>query len=112
MKFRINAQDTSLGRTATEVAKVLLGKNDPNFAANIVTKNTVVVENIEKSKIDVRKMTNLKHYTHSGYLGALKSSSYKEMFEQDPRKMFILILKRMLPDNRIRGERLKRVKFD
>jgi large subunit ribosomal protein L13 len=112
MEYKIDAANKPMGRVATEVATIVLGKNDPNYAPNVVTKNTVVVKNINKAATSDRKLLSNKHYTHSGYLGSLKSKSYKEMFEEEPKDLFMLILKRMLPDNRLRDSRLKRVKFE
>lgn len=112
MEYTIDATNKSLGRVATEVATIVLGKNDPNYAPNLVTKNSVLIKNIDKTTVIERKMLSRSHYTHSGYLGSLKSKTYKQMFEEDPKSLFMLVIKRMLPDNRLRGDRLKRIKFE
>ncbi len=112
MEYTIDATNKSLGRIATEVATIVLGKNDPKYAPNVVTNNMAIVKNISLASIIERKMISETHYTHSGYLGSLKSKSYKQMFEEDPKSLFLLIVKRMIPDNRLRGDRLKRIKFE
>lgn len=112
MEYTIDAKGKSLGRIATEVATIVLGKNDPNYAPNVVTKNFVSIKNIDKATVIERKMLSKTHYTHSGYLGSLKSKSYKQMYEENPKSLFMLVVKRMIPDNRLRGERLKRIKFN
>lgn len=112
MEYTIDVKGKSLGRIATEVATIVLGKNDPNYAPNVVTKNSVNIKNIDKATVIERKMLSKTHYTHSGYLGSLKSKSYKQMYEEDPKLLFMLVVKRMIPDNRLRGERLKRIKFN
>jgi large subunit ribosomal protein L13 len=112
MEYIIDARGRSLGRVATEVATIILGKNDPNYAPNVVTKNSVSIKNIDKANVIERKMLSKTHYTHSGYLGSLKSKSYKQMYEENPKSLFMLVVKRMVPDNRLRIERLKRIKFN
>jgi large subunit ribosomal protein L13 len=112
MEYIIDAKGRSLGRVATEVATIILGKNDPNYAPNVVTKNSVSIKNIDKANVIERKMLSKTHYTHSGYLGSLKSKSYKQMYEENPKSLFMLVVKRMVPDNRLRIERLKRIKFN
>lgn len=110
-EIKVDVSGMALGRAASEVAKLILDKNSPDFAKNVVTKNIIIIENLNRLAVDPRKLSNLTHYTHSGYLGSLKAVSYKTMFETDPQGLFMLVLKRMIPNNRLRAQRLKRVKF-
>jgi large subunit ribosomal protein L13 len=106
----LDVTDIPFGRAASEVAKVLLGKNRPNFAPNIVTDEIIYVENLDKIKIPATKIRN-KYYRHSGYLGNLKTTTLGERVEKDLPGFFRSTVKGMLPDNKLREARLKRLKI-
>jgi large subunit ribosomal protein L13 len=110
-EYKFDLKDKTLGRSASEIAKIILGKDTVNYAPNKVTDAIVYVSNVDKMNIPARKMLNNKYYTHSGYLGSLKEKSLKDFYGESPEKLFMLVLKRMIPDNRLRDIRLNRVKF-
>lgn len=107
---KIDLTGKSLGRGAVEVAKILIGKNDENYAPNIIPDVSVTLENIDKIKLDSRKLVNEKYYTHSGYLGSLKEKTLQQMWDEDKIALFKKVVKGMLPKNKLTTERIKRIK--
>lgn len=110
-EYKFDLKGMSLGRGATEVAKIILGKDRVDYAPNKVADSIVYVSNVDQVNIPARKLINEKYYTHSGYLGSLKEKTLKQMFDESPEKLFLLVLKRMLPNNLLRDKRMNRVKF-
>jgi len=110
-EIKIDLAGKAIGRAASEVARILMGKNDLNFAYNKVTKIIVTVENIGKLKIDPVKAMREKYYRHSGYLGSLKQTSMKQRVADDLPGLFKSVVKGMLPRNRLLDERLKHLRI-
>ncbi len=106
----IDAADKALGRTATQVAKLLMGKHKPIYAPHIDTGDYVVVINAAKVKVTGRKAEQKTYYRHSGYPGGLKSASFKELFSQDPVRVVELAVKGMLPHNSLGRAMFKKLK--
>jgi len=109
-EITIDLENKSLGRGAVEVANALIGKGEIDYAPNIVPNVKVVISNLEKAKIDAKKLFGKKYYTHSGYLGSLKESTLGQMWEKDSFALFIKIVRGMLPKNKLTVERIKRIK--
>ena len=80
----IDATDKALGRIATQIAKLLMGKHKPIYAPHIDTGDYVVVINAAKVKVTGKKAEQKIYYRHTGYPGGLKSPSFKEVFSKDP----------------------------
>lgn len=108
----IDATGKPLGRLATQVSVLLLGKNKPQFDPSRDVGDFVVVKNIEKVKITGKKLEQKKYYRHSGYLGGLKEMTLKKRLEQDPKKLFRDVVAKMLPKNKLRKKFLRRLKFE
>lgn len=108
----IDVKNKVLGRVATEIASLLRGKGKPEFAPNKDVGDFVAVKNIEKIKVTGKKYTDKKYYRHSGYLGSLKESSYKKIFEKNSREVLKKAVYGMLPKNKLRNKQIKRLKFD
>lgn len=111
MEYTIDAKDKILGRLATEIAVLLRGKNNPDFAPNKDSGDFVFVKNIKEIKVSGKKYDNKVYYRHSGYLGSLKETSYKKIFENNPEQVLISAVYGMLPKNRLRDKQIKRLKF-
>lgn len=108
MEYTVDATNKSLGRVATEVATLLMGKNNVGFVRNEVTDTKVTVENASKLKIDPRKLLTKKYNSFSGYPGGLKQTSMKHMIEKKGYSEVVHIaVKGMLPDNKLKTEFLK-----
>ena len=77
--YVVDAEGKTLGRLASEVAKVLRGKNKPIFTPHIDTGDYVIVVNAEKIKVTGKKLDQKVYYRHSGYVGGIKETTLKEM---------------------------------
>ncbi|MEK7625971.1 MAG: 50S ribosomal protein L13 [Patescibacteria group bacterium] len=108
--YEIDARDTTLGRLSTEIAVILTGKNKPMFTKHIDCGDFVIVLNADQLKVTGQKLEDKKYYRHSGYPGALKEASLKEVMAKDSTKAIQKAVKGMLPVNKLRDERLKRLK--
>ena len=95
--YVVDATDQTLGRLASEVAKVLRGKNKPIFTPHIDTGDYVSVINAEKIKVSGKKLDQKVYYHHSDYVGGMKETTLKEMLNKKPEKVIELAVKGMLP---------------
>ena len=95
--YVVDATDKTLGRLASEVAKVLRGKNKAIFTPHIDTGDYVIVINAEKIKVTGKKMDQKIYYHHSDYVGGMKETTLKEMMAKKPEKVIELAVKGMLP---------------
>lgn len=109
--YTIDASGKILGRLATEIVALLRGKNEPNFVPYNDMGGIVLVKNIGKIKISGKKFSQKKYYHHTGYLGSLKETSFKKIFERDPSKILIRTVLGMLPKNKLRAKQIKRLKI-
>ena len=83
--YVIDADGETLGRLAVRVANILRGKNKPEYTPNVDTGDFVIVINAEKVKVTGEKETDKIYLHHTGYPGGLKSASFNEWMEKDPR---------------------------
>ncbi len=95
--YVVDATGYTLGRLASEVAKVLRGKNKPVFTPHIDTGDYVVIVNAEKIKVTGKKMDQKIYYHHSEYVGGMKETTLREMMAKKPEKVVELAVKGMLP---------------
>ena len=95
--YVVDAAGMTLGRLASEVAKVLRGKNKPIFTPHMDTGDYVIIVNAEKINVTGKKMDQKMYYHHSGYVGGLKESTLKEKLNKKPEEVIELAVKGMLP---------------
>lgn len=95
--YVVDATGKTLGRLASEVAKVLRGKNKPIFTPHVDTGDYVIIINAEKISVTGKKLEQKKYYRHSGYIGSLKENTLGEMIETKPERVLELAIKGMLP---------------
>ena len=95
--YVVDATDMTLGRLASEVAKVLRGKNKPIFTPHIDTGDYVIVVNAAKVKVTGKKLDQKVYYHHSDYVGGMKEATLREMLDKKPEKVVELVVKGMLP---------------
>ena len=95
--YVVDAPDMTLGRLASEVAKVLRGKNKPIFTPHIDCGDNVIVINAEKIKVTGKKMDQKVYYHHSDYVGGLKEATLREKLAKKPEQVIELAVKGMLP---------------
>jgi len=97
----VDAEDRILGRLATRVARVLMGKHKPTYTPHIDTGDFVVVINAEKIAVTGRKLKTKMYYRASGYPGGLKETRLEEMLASKPAEVVRLAVKRMLPKTKL-----------
>ena len=95
--YVVDATGYTLGRLASEVAKVLRGKNKPIFTPHLDTGDYVIVINAEKIAVTGKKMDQKMYYHHSDYIGGLKETTLKEMLAKHPERVIEHAVKGMLP---------------
>ena len=95
--YVVDAEGQTLGRLASEVAKVLRGKNKPTFTPHIDTGDYVIVVNAEKIKVTGKKLDQKIYYHHSDYVGGMKETTLKEMLAKHPERVIEFAVKGMLP---------------
>jgi large subunit ribosomal protein L13 len=106
----IDAKGEVLGRLSTQIAKLLMGKHKANYSAHMDSGDYVVVVNCEKIVVTGKKAEQKVYRSHSGYPGGLKEVSYRKMSEEFPDRVIIHAVSGMLPGNRLKDDRLKRLK--
>lgn len=99
--IEIDARDKILGRLATQVAIILMGKDKPSYKPNQLSGDEVKVYNIEKIIITGRKLENKSFARHSGYPGGLKQENLSELWQKNPELVFRQAVKGMLPKNKL-----------
>ncbi len=95
--YVVDAEGQTLGRLASEIAKVLRGKNKPIFTPHMDTGDYVIVVNAEKIKVTGKKMDQKIYYHHSDYVGGMKKTTLKEKLHKKPEQVVELAVKGMLP---------------
>lgn len=105
-----DAKDKVLGRLASEVAKILQGKHKASYSAHMDSGDLVVVINAEKVKLTGKKSQQKVYRSHSGYPGGFKEVPFAKMIAEHPDRVISHAVSGMLPDNRLKAERLKRLK--
>jgi large subunit ribosomal protein L13 len=106
----IDASSAPLGRTATAIAKYLIGKYKPTYTPHVDGGDYVVVINADKLVVTGDKETAKTYYRHSGFPGGIKSATLAEVREKDATKLIYAAVKGMIPKNKLSDERLKRLK--
>ncbi len=107
--YVVDAADCTLGRLASEVAKILRGKNKPQFTPHVDTGDYVIIVNAEKIKVTGKKLDQKVYYHHSGYVGGMKETTLKEMLAKKPEKVLELAVKGMLPKGPLGRSMLKKL---
>ena len=95
--YVVDAEGKTLGRLASEVAKVLRGKNKAIFTPHIDTGDYVIVVNAEKIKVTGKKLDQKIYYHHSDYVGGMKETTLREMMNKKPEAVIEFAVKGMLP---------------
>jgi len=106
----IDLEDKTLGRLATRIATLLIGKHKPTYLANLDDGDYVVAINSDKLKLSGNKLNDKRYNRHSGYPGGFKSETAKELMVRDSRKLVERAVRGMLPKNKLQSIRLTRLK--
>ncbi|MDB5170919.1 MAG: ribosomal protein [Candidatus Saccharibacteria bacterium] len=108
--YIIDAGEAPLGRVATQIAILLTGKSKPQFTKHIDCGDFVVVINAKDTKVTGDKLDKKMYYKHSGHPSGLKEATLREKMEKDPTFAITKAVRGMLPVNRLRDDRLLRLK--
>ena len=95
--YVVDATGHTLGRLASEVAKVLRGKNKPIFTPHMDCGDYVIIVNADKVNVTGKKLDQKIYYNHSDYVGGMKETTLREMMAKKPEKVMELAVKGMLP---------------
>lgn len=95
--YVVDATGYTLGRLASEVAKVLRGKNKPTYTPSMDTGDYVIVVNAEKIAVTGKKLDQKIYYNYSGWIGGLKETTLREMLAKHPERVIEHAVKGMLP---------------
>ena len=106
----IDASGQTLGRLASEVARLLRGKHKPIFVPHLDTGDYVIVINADKVRVTGNKAEQKLYYRHSGYPGGLKSTSFAEMMKSQPTRVIEHAVRGMLPKNPLGRAMFKKLK--
>ena len=107
--YVVDAEGCTLGRLTSEIAKVLRGKNKPEYTPHIDTGDYVVVINAEKIKVTGKKLDQKIYYHHSDYVGGMKETTLREMMAKKPEKEIELAVKGMLPKGPLGRSMIKKL---
>ena len=107
--YVVDAEGQTLGRMASEIAKVLRGKNKPEYTPHVDTGDYVVVVNAEKVKVSGKKLQQKIYYNHSDYVGGMKETTLAEMMAKKPEKVIELAVKGMLPKGPMGRDMIKKL---
>jgi large subunit ribosomal protein L13 len=109
--YIVDATDKILGRLASKIAVVLIGKHKPQYTPHVDCGDYVVILNADKFRVTGGKMRGKVYHTHSFYPGGLKSINLETMMKKHPERVINHAVSGMLPKNRLRARRLKRLKI-
>lgn len=108
--YLIDAADRILGRLASEVARILMGKHKTVWTPNVDTGDFVVVINAEKVKVTGKKLADKTYYKHTGYMGGLKKENLGSLMSRKPGTVITLAVQGMLPKTKLGRQMLKKLK--
>ncbi len=109
--YVLDATETTLGRISTIAATLLTGKGKPMFTKHIDTGDFVIIINTDRLSVTGKKMDDKIYYRHSSYPGGLKETSLKDQISKDSTKVLEHAIRGMLPVNKLRKDRLARLKI-
>jgi len=108
--FVVDAEGKTLGRLASEVARILRGKHKPIYSPSVDTGDYVIVLNAKKIQVTGRRLDQKRYYHHSGYMGGLSEITLREQLERYPNRVIESAVKGMLPKNKLGRRMMKKLK--
>lgn len=107
----VDANDQNLGRLATQIAEVLIGKHKPSFTPGVDGGDFVVVVNAERVRVTGNKLEDKKYYRHTGYPGGIKEMNLRDMLQRNPDRVLRSAVWGMVPHNRLGRKMMKKLKI-
>jgi len=108
--FVVDAEGKTLGRLATEIARILRGKHKPNYSPSVDVGDYVIVVNAERVQVTGRKLDQKIYYRHSGYPGGLKQIALRDLLARHPTRVIEHAVRGMLPKNALGRRMFKKLK--
>ncbi len=108
--YVVDAENQVVGRLATRIASVLMGKDKPCYTDFLDTGDFVIVVNADKVRLTGKKWSSKVYYSHSGYPGGLKESRAEELLSRHPERLLQLAVKGMLPKTKLGRGMFKKLK--
>ncbi|MEK7611824.1 MAG: 50S ribosomal protein L13 [Patescibacteria group bacterium] len=112
MEHIIDATNQRLGRLATQIAGLLQGKTTPQYDPRLSGINRIVIKNASQLAVSGKKDTQKVYYRHTGYMGHLYEETFEQAFTKSPEEVLRRAVYNMLPKNRLRAKRLKRLHIE
>ncbi len=109
--YVVDAEGQTLGRLASEIAKVLRGKNKPQYTPHVDVGDFVVVVSADRLVVTGKKAEQKVYRRHSGYPGGLKTTSYERMMERRPEEVLRKAVYGMMPKNRLARRQMRKLKI-
>ena len=109
--YVIDAEEKTLGRLASEIARILRGKNKPQYTPHVDTGDFVVVVNADRVIVTGRKAEQKVYRRHSGYPGGMKETSYEQMMERKPTEILRKAVYGMMPKGRLARQQMRKLKI-
>lgn len=109
--YEFDATGHTVGRIATEITKVLMGKHKPVYSRHVDVGDFVIVTNVDKVELRGNKWEQKVYYRHTQYPGGLRTTTAEEVRKRFPERILHEAVRGMLPKNRLRADRLKRLKL-
>ena len=111
MDYYLDAKNKILGRLSSEIAVILQGKKSSKYEPRIVSGDRVFLKNYKEFAVTGRKWGEKLYHRHTGYMGGLKETPYRRLKEKKPTEIMRKAVLNMLPHNRLRAPRMKRLKI-
>lgn len=108
--YVVDAEGKTLGRLASEIARILRGKHKPIYTPHVDTGDYVIVVNAEKIHVTGNKRQDKMYRWHTGYMGGLKERNFQEMITRQPEKVMMQAVKGMLPKNSLGRQMLTKLR--
>lgn len=108
--YLVDAEDEVLGRLASRIASVLMGKHKPDYTDFLDTGDFVIVVNAEKIRLTGKKWDDKVYYSHSGYPGGLKQTTARRVRDEHPERLLHMAVRGMLPKNKLGRKMLTRLR--
>ncbi len=108
--YLVDAEDEVLGRLATRIASVLMGKHKPDYTDFLDTGDFVIVVNAEKVRLTGKKWDGKIYYSHSGYPAGLKQTTARRVRDEHPERLLHMAVRGMLPKNKLGRKMLTRLR--
>lgn len=109
--FVVDAEGQTLGRLASEIAKIIKGKHKPIYSPSVDCGDYVIVINAEKIKVTGRRLDQKKYYRHSGYTGGLTEITLRDQLDKYPTRVLDSAVRGMLPKNSLGRKMAKKLKL-